>query len=129
MATNEDFGKLILRLMVGGLMLFHGIAKITGGISFISAKVTQAGFPEFLAYGVYVGEIVAPILLILGLKTKLASAVIGFTMIAAIYLVHPNDIFETTRTGAWAIELQMFYLISCIAIIFLGAGRFSFDKK
>jgi putative oxidoreductase len=129
MTTNEDFGKLILRLMVGGLMLFHGIAKITGGIGFITAQVTQAGFPEFLAYGVYVGEIVAPILLILGLKTKLSATVIAFTMVVAIYLVHPNDLLLTTKTGAWAIELQMFYLLSCISIIFLGAGRFSFDKK
>ncbi|MGE4517838.1 MAG: DoxX family protein, partial [Arcobacteraceae bacterium] len=61
MTGSSDFGKLLLRLMVGGLMLFHGIAKINGGIDFIITKVTQEGFPEFLAYGVYIGEVVAPL--------------------------------------------------------------------
>lgn len=128
MTGSSDFGKLLLRLMVGGLMLFHGIAKINGGIDFIITKVTQEGFPEFLAYGVYIGEVVAPLLIILGLKTRFASFVVVLTMAFAIYLVHANDLFEITKTGAWAIELQMMYLLSALALMFLGAGKLSFDK-
>ena len=129
MVTVSDFGKLILRFMIGGLMLFHGIAKINGGISFIVSKVTQDGFPEFLAYGVYIGEVIAPILIILGLKTRFASFIIMVTMIFAIYLVHANDLLEVTKTGAWAIELQMMYLLSALSLMFLGAGKLSFDKE
>lgn len=129
MAGSSDFGKLLLRLMVGGLMLFHGIAKINGGIDFIITKVTQEGFPEFLAYGVYIGEVVAPLLIILGLKTRFASFIVVLTMVFAIYLVHANDLFEITKTGAWAIELQMMYLLSALALMFLGAGKLSFDKE
>ena len=129
MTTSSDFGKLLLRLMVGCLMLFHGIAKVNGGISFIVSKVTQEGFPELLAYGVYVGEIIAPLLLIIGLKTRLASFIIVLTMIFAIYLAHAGDLFSITQTGAWAIELQMMYLLSALAIMFLGAGKFAFDKE
>ncbi len=129
MVTGSDFGKLILRFMIGGLMLFHGIAKINGGISFIVSKVTQDGFPEFLAYGVYIGEVIAPILIILGLKTRFASFIIMVTMIFAIYLVHANDLLEVTKTGAWAIELQMMYLLSALSLMFLGAGKLSFDKE
>lgn len=129
MVTGSDFGKLILRFMIGGLMLFHGIAKINGGISFIVSKVTQDGFPEFLAYGVYIGEVIAPILIILGLKTRFASFIIVVTMIFAIYLVHANDLLEVTKTGAWAIELQMMYLLSALSLMFLGAGKLSFDKE
>lgn len=129
MVTGSDFGKLILRFMIGGLMLFHGIAKINGGISFIVSKVTQDGFPEFLAYGVYIGEVIAPILIILGLKTRFASFIIIVTMIFAIYLVHANDLLEVTKTGAWAIELQMMYLLSALSLMFLGAGKLSFDKE
>jgi putative oxidoreductase len=128
MTGSSDFGKLLLRLMVGGLMLFHGIAKINGGIDFIINKVTQEGFPEFLAYGVYIGEVVAPLLIILGLKTRFASFIVVLTMAFAIYLVHANDLFEITKTGAWAIELQMMYLLSALALMFLGAGKLSFDK-
>lgn len=129
MTDSSDFGKLLLRLMVGGLMLFHGIAKINGGIDFIINKVTQEGFPEFLAYGVYIGEVVAPLLIILGLKTRFASFIVVLTMAFAIYLVHANDLFEITKTGAWAIELQMMYLLSALALMFLGAGKLSFDKE
>ncbi|MFA7091880.1 MAG: DoxX family protein [Arcobacteraceae bacterium] len=128
MTTGSDFGKLLLRLMVGCLMLFHGIAKINGGISFIVSKVTQEGFPEFLAYGVYIGEVIAPILLIIGLQTRFAGFIIVLTMSFAIYLVHAGDLFAITQTGAWAIELQMIYLLSALAIMFLGAGKLSFDK-
>lgn len=129
MTGSSDFGKLLLRLMVGGLMLFHGIAKINGGIDFIITKVTQEGFPEFLAYGVYIGEVVAPLLIILGLKTRFASFIVVLTMAFAIYFVHANDLFEITKTGAWAIELQMMYLLSALALMFLGAGKLSFDKE
>ncbi len=129
MTANPDLGKLILRLMIGGMMLLHGIAKIKGDLAFIMNKLVEAGFPSFFAYGVYLGEIVAPILIILGLKTRLASFVIIITMIFAIYLVMPNSIFAITKTGAWAIELQMFYILSSISLILLGAGKISFDKN
>jgi len=128
MVTGSDLGKLLLRFMIGGLMLFHGIAKVNGGISSIISKITQDGLPEFLAYGVYIGEVIAPILIILGLKTRFASFIIVVTMIFAIYLVHANDLFEITKTGAWAIELQMMYLLSALSLMFLGAGKLSFDK-
>lgn len=129
MSTNSDIGKFLLRLMIGSLMLFHGIAKVQHGIAFIIGKITQAGLPEFLAYGVYVGEIIAPILLIIGLKTRLAAFIIAITMLFAIYLVHANDLLTITATGAWAIELQMLYLGSAIAIMFMGAGKISWDKE
>ena len=50
---NEDIGKLILRLSIAGLMLFHGFAKLFNGIDGIKFLVNQAGLPEFIAYGVY----------------------------------------------------------------------------
>ncbi|RXJ60595.1 DoxX family protein [Candidatus Marinarcus aquaticus] len=129
MTTNSDIGKLLLRILLGALMLFHGIAKVNHGIAFIMGRITQAGLPEFLAYGVYVGEIIAPILLILGLKTRFAAFIVAVTMLFAIYLVHANDLLTLTQTGAWAIELQMFYLGTAIVIMFMGAGRISWDKE
>lgn len=129
MTTNSDIGKLLLRILLGALMLFHGVAKVNHGIAFIMGRITQAGLPEFLAYGVYVGEIIAPILLILGLKTRFAAFIVAVTMLFAIYLVHANDLLTLTQTGAWAIELQMFYLGTAIAIMFMGAGRISWDKE
>ncbi|MFA7084017.1 MAG: DoxX family protein [Arcobacteraceae bacterium] len=129
MSTSSDFAKLLLRLMIGGLMLFHGIAKLNYGISSIEGLLASHNWPSFLAYGVYVGEILAPILLIIGFQTRISGFIIALTMGVAIYLVHSTDIFEITKTGGWAIELQMIYLISAVSIMLLGAGKFAFDKE
>ncbi len=61
---SESIGKLILRLTLGVLIFVHGIVKLTDGIGFITDTVTGAGLPAFFAYAVYVGEVVAPLLLI-----------------------------------------------------------------
>ena len=55
MLSHEDFGKLLLRLAVGGLMLFHGLHKLIGGVDGISAMLVAKGLPGFIAYGVLVG--------------------------------------------------------------------------
>lgn len=121
---SEDLGKLVLRIMVAGLMLFHGYAKIVHGIDPIENAFVNAGFPAFIAYGAYIGEVLAPILLILGIQVRLSAFLIGFTMVVAIALTHAGDIFSVTKYGAWAIETQMFYLLGAIAIMFLGEGRY-----
>ena len=83
---NEDIGKLILRVSIAGLMLFHGFFKLFNGIDGIKFLVTQAGLPEFFAYGVYLGEIIFPILIIIGLFTRISSIFFALTMVFAIFL-------------------------------------------
>ena len=41
--TCDDLGKLLLRLAVGGLMLFHGLHKLFGGVGFISGLLVEKG--------------------------------------------------------------------------------------
>ncbi|MEJ2436864.1 MAG: DoxX family protein [Sulfurovaceae bacterium] len=121
----SDMGKLILRLMVGGLMLFHGIHKAINGIGFVKGMLSGHGLPEVLSYGVYVGEILAPLFLIIGWKSRWWAAIMVFNMITAIYLAHGADIFSITAQGAWSIELPMLYLLSALAIVFLGSGKYA----
>lgn len=122
----NDTAKLLLRLTLGVLLLFHGWAKVTGGIEFIVGMVENNGLPGFLAYLVYVGEILAPLLLLAGAYTRVAAALVIGNMVVALLLVHTGDIFAINNTGGWAIELQMFYLINAIVILLLGPGKFSF---
>lgn len=126
---SEDIGKLILRVSIAGLMLFHGFFKLFNGIDGIKFLVTKAGLPEFLAYGVYFGEIVFPILIIIGLYTRISSFFFAVTMFFAIYLAHGNELFALGKTGGPVIELALIYFLASISIIFIGAGKFSFDKK
>lgn len=127
--TNADLGRLLLRLGLGGCMLFHGVAKLIGGIDGISQLVTSHGLPAFLAYGVYVGEVVAPVLVILGFYSRIGALLIAVNLLVAIGLVHVADLFKLADTGGWAVELQALYLVTAIALALIGPGRFSINER
>ena len=126
---NESTGKLILRLALGALILFHGIAKLTGGVGGLSGMVTAAGLPAFVTYGVYVGEVIAPILVLLGWYSRIGAALIAINMVFAIGLAHRAELFVIGKTGGWALELQGMFLFTAIAIALMGPGRFSVNGK
>lgn len=127
--VSEDLGKLILRLTLGGLMLFHGVGKITGGIDGISGMLAAKGLPAAMAYGVYVGEVLAPLLIVVGLFTRLSAAVFAFNMVVAVALAHAGDLLKIGEHGGWAVELQALYLFPAIALALLGPGHFSIDAQ
>ena len=125
----ENIGKLLLRVMLGGMLLFHGLDKVLHGIDFIKGLVHGQGLPEVLAYGVYVGEILAPLLLILGWKSRIWAAVIAINMLVAIYLTQMGAFLTLGAHGAWALEVPMFYLVTAIAIVFLGSGKYAVSRE
>ena len=125
----EDAGKLVLRLTLGILILLHGLAKITGGVSGISAGLQGVGLPGVFAYGVYIGEVLAPLLVIIGFYSRIGALVIVVNMLFAIGLVHMKDVFVLTKTGGWAIELQAFFLLTAAAVALIGPGKFAVNRK
>ena len=129
MFQSNDIGKLILRLLVGGMMLFHGIDKIVNGISGIKHLTKNAGLPEFFAYGVYIGEVVVPIFILLGLYARVASVFLSINMIVAIFLAYGGSIFDLNKHGAPQIELPLFYLVLSICIFLFGSGRYAVNSK
>jgi putative oxidoreductase len=123
---SNDLGKLILRLAIGGLMLFHGVDKIRHGIDPIKGMMTANNVPEFLAYGVYIGEVLAPLLVILGFWTRPAALILAIDMIVAVVLVHREQLGTLNpQSGSWSLELQGLYFFGALAIAFLGAGCLS----
>ena len=129
MASNytigEDLGKLVLRVVLGVLFLLHGIAKLSGGVAGIVGMVEKIGLPGAFGYLVYVGEVLAPLLLIVGLWTRPAALIIVINMLFAIGLAHTGELFTLGKTGGWALELQGMFLFSAVAVALLGAGRYS----
>ena len=121
----DDAGKLILRVTLGVLILFHGVSKIIHGAGFITSVVAKTGLPPALGYLVYVGEVVAPLMLVIGIGTRLAALVVATNMVVAFALVHVPQIFTIDKTGGWALELQGMYLAAALAVALLGAGRYS----
>lgn len=127
MRRNLDLGLLVLRLSIGLLMLLHGLAKLSG-LGFIKGMLSEAGLPAFIAYGVYLGEIVAPLLIIVGFRARLATLVYVFNVLTAIFLVHSGDIFTLNQHGGWGIELLGLYLFGALTLFFTGAGKLSISS-
>ena len=125
MFAHEDAGKFLLRLTVGGLMLFHGLHKLFDGIDGISGMLVAKGLPGFIAYGVLRGEVLCPLLVILGVLTRPAALGIAFTMVVAWLMVGINKTGALDVTGAWAIESLVYFFVASIAVALLGAGRYS----
>ena len=129
-SLSPDVGRLILRFSVGGLILFHGVAKIIhpGSLDFIGGMLSANGLPVFLAYGVYIGEVFAPLMVIVGYQSRVGGLLIVINMVLAIFLAHSGDFFSLTEHGGWAVELQMFYLLSALSVVFLGSGKLAFKQ-
>jgi len=128
-STSDDLGKLVLRLTLGILVLLHGISKLTNGIGGIEGMLTSHGWPAFIAWGAYLGEVVGPILLILGFYTRPAALLVLINMVAAIALAHTSQLAMLAKSGGWALELQGMFLFGALAVMLLGAGRYSLGGK
>jgi len=120
-----DFAKLLLRVVLGLLILAHGIGKIKSGPGMIVDLAVQHHLPAFVGYLVYIGEVVAPALLIVGLFTRAAAAIIVINMIFAVLLAHTDELFSMDKSGGYALELQALYLVTAIVVALIGAGRYS----
>lgn len=121
----DDFGKLVLRLTVGVLLLFHGIHKALTGIAEIKQMLVAHGLPDMLANGVYIGEIVAPVLIVIGLFSRAGGVLVMINMIVAIALAGVPELLKINPYGGYALELEMFFLFGGLAVALLGAGRLS----
>lgn len=124
-----DLGKLFLRFGVGGLMLFHGIHKLINGFGGIKDLLTKNGFPELLWIGAFVGEIIAPLCILLGFFTRISALLVAVTMVFSIILKYGIAGFELGNTGAPMIELNLLYLFSALALYCVGGGRFALYKR
>lgn len=123
---NPDLGLLIVRLSTGGLMLFHGVHKAAFGVNDIRLLLAMVNLPPSLAYGAVFCEMGAAMMIVTGLWTRLAAAVLAANMVVAILLAHLPVFFTTNEaTGAWAVELPMLYLLPALALCLTGGGRYA----
>ena len=127
---NQDVGKLILRLVLGVLILFHGVNKLVNGADWIDGALTAHGLPAVLKYGVYVGEVVAPLLLITGFYARVGAWLIAVNMLFAFWLVNLTQLSQINpQTGGLLIEAQYLYLLSAIALALIGPGRHAVNDR
>ena len=125
----DDIGKLVLRLTLGILILLHGVAKLRHGIGPIEGMVTGMGVPRLVAYGVYAGEVLGPLLLIVGFYARIGAALIAINMLFAFALAHTGDLTSLSQTGGWALEVQGMFLATAVALALMGPGRISVNRR
>ncbi|MBB6598543.1 DoxX family protein [Luteimonas sp. MC1825] len=125
----HDAARLLLRIALGVLVLLHGVAKLRGGMSGIERLVEANGLPGVLAYGVLVGEVLAPLMLLLGFHARLGAALVAINMLFAVVLAHMGQLGQFNGEGGWALELQGMFLATAVAIMLLGPGRYSLNQR
>lgn len=128
MVQTDDLAKLLLRLFTGFVLLPYGLDYAKDGLGFISDSLKTAGLPTFLAYGVFLGEIVGPILVLIGWKSRIGGLLIAVNMLVSILLVHRAQIFEYNEFGGWTIALNAMLFMGGLAIFFGGAGKYSVSR-
>ena len=127
---NESTGKLILRITLGFLFLLHGVNKLINGIDWLDGALAGAGLPVFFKYGVYVGEVLAPLAVIAGWYSRIGAWLISVNMLFAFGLVLGPDLFRIdAQSGGMVLEKDYMYFFSAIALALIGPGRYAFNQK
>jgi len=116
------FSLLLIRFLVGGFMLSHGIGKFLiligdGPIQF--ADPIGIGVTASLVLAVFV-EFLCSIFLIFGIATRFSAVPLLITMLVAAFIVHANDGFGKQ-------ELPLLYAATYLLLVITGAGKFSMD--
>jgi putative oxidoreductase len=125
---SEQFGKLVLRLSIGSLMLFHGVHRLLTGLDPVRSMLVAHKLPESLAYIAYLGEFVGPILIILGLFTRVGAFLIALEVLALVVLSGIPQVAAMAPDGAYALEVEALYFAGALALMLTGGGRISLGR-
>jgi putative oxidoreductase len=136
--ATASTGLLILRISMGLLMLLgHGLGKLQGYSTLLNGMWKSPDFwpfnslaPQISLAAAIVAEFGASILLILGLMTRPAAFLLGFTMVVAAFFAHGQGAwFMAAGHPAGAKEPALLYLTAYIVLIVTGAGSWSMDSS
>ena len=123
MNTN-DIGKLILRASISILMLMHGYNKLFFGIAKVKSIFANSILPDFLSYGVYIGEILAPLMILVGYKSRVAGIIMSLHIIIILYLIQTASLLAIkAKGGGFVYELEYLFLFGAITVSLLGSGK------
>ena len=123
MKRNTDLGLFILRIGISALMLTHGIPKLMKLLEWNFEFVDPIGLgPTVSLILAVIGEVFAPVLIIVGYKTRLAAIPAAITMAVAVFVVHAADPIGTK-------EKALLFLIGFVVIAICGAGKYSLDRR
>jgi len=119
----KDIGLLVFRVSISVMMMMHGVPK------FLKLMSGDVGFGDPIGIGAVpsliltiIGELLCPLFIIVGFKTRIAAIPAVITMAVATFIVHLSAPFETK-------EKALFYFVGFLTILLTGPGKFSIDKR
>lgn len=118
---NPDLGILFVRLAVGIVFIYAGWMKVSN-MPQVLEGFASIGIPAFLTYIVAYSEFIGGILMILGLFTRYAGAILAIIMVVAIWKVHLVNGFSLAVNGY---EYVLVLLLLSLAMVTFGAGKYS----
>jgi putative oxidoreductase len=119
-ALEKDLAALLLRFVLGGLMIMHGLPKIQNYSEYVNGFDPIGLGPDVSLSLAIFGELICGVLLVIGLFTRLATIPVLITMAVAFFVVHGADEFQVK-------ELSFVYMILALVLFFLGGGKYSLD--
>lgn len=121
---------LVLRVVLGGLFVWHGIDKFDVGIDMIEEMFTMWGVPAPGASAMLTAiiAVAAGAMLVFGVATRVAAMLLSVVMIGAIVYVK-QDLGIISSQPMPGAELDLSMLAGLIALVFLGPGPYSIDDK
>ena len=128
-ALAPETGTFILRLTLGSVLLAHSVylKLVVFTLSGTAQFFASIGLPEFMAYAVFAIEAIAGIALILGIKTRLFSALVIPVLLGATWAHASNGWLFSNEGGGWEYPLLLSFM--ALAQIGLGDGKFSITSK
>lgn len=120
---NPDLALLILRVVLGIIMIYHGWPKVTnlgGTIEGMAGMGVPA--PAVAAIFATVAEVVGGLLMVLGAFTDIAGLMFAIDMLGAITFVHAKNGFSVAKGG---IEWPLLLVAAALAIALAGPGRYA----
>ncbi len=117
----QPVGVFLLRVVLGGIVLGYCVARFSGGMAAFTSTVTSIGLPRWIAPVAAWTETLAALLLVIGLGTRLAAAIILLFMLIGVHIHF--------HAGLGAYDAYLSHAVMALALMFFGAGPWSVDNK
>ncbi|HXE90278.1 MAG TPA: DoxX family protein [Terriglobales bacterium] len=121
LASLQPVGIFVMRVALGGIVLAYTVKRLSGGMAAFTSVVTSLGLPRWLAPAASWIELLAAAMLIIGLQTRLAAAVI-FLFMAIGVRIHLGESLSSY-------DAYLSHAVMALALVFFGAGPWSIDNK
>lgn len=124
--TKTNAAATIMRVVLGILLLAHGISKVKMGLGNVEGWFSSIGIPGTLAYVVAFIELVGGVLLILGLFTRYVSALVVVMLIGAIITVKLSaGLLGNNQSAGY--ELDLSFIVIALYLMLSGPSPLSID--